>query len=246
MVRLQHVSKIHGSGESAVCALDDVCLAIAPGEFVSIMGPSGSGKSTLLNLLSALDTPTSGTVELDGRDIATLDDDAVTLFRRRRIGLVFQFFNLLPTLTALENVLLPLLLERHATAADRALATDLLGQMGLSHRMHHKPAQMSGGEMQRTAIARAFVYAPPLILADEPTGNLDSRTGDEVLAMLRDQAERQGNTVIMVTHDAHAAHTGSRLIELRDGRVCSDGALFVTRPPNSVTAPDAADNGGES
>lgn len=231
MIELHQVGKQYGSGEGAVHALREVDLRIGAGEFVSIMGPSGSGKSTLLNLLSALDRPTSGRVLLDGRDIGTLDDDAVTLFRRTRIGLIFQFFNLLPTMTAVENVLLPRMLGSRVTERDRADAVTLLHQVGLGHRLDHRPGALSGGEMQRVAIARAFVTAPAIILADEPTGNLDSATGSEVLRLLRAQAETRGATVVMVTHDARAAAVGSRLIEIRDGRIHRDGAA-----PTAVAA----------
>lgn len=216
-----HTAETAQSG-TAVMALRDIDLSIGKGEFVSIMGPSGSGKSTLLNLLSALDKPTSGTIRLAGQDIGQLDDDAVTLFRRTRIGLIFQFFNLLPTLTATENVLLPVLLGRTASQSDRELATQLLHSVGLGHRLGHKPGQLSGGEMQRVAIARAFMTNPPILLADEPTGNLDSHTGAEVLRLLRRQAEEHGTTVVMVTHDANAAQVGSRLVYIRDGRIERD------------------------
>ena len=189
------------------------------------MGPSGSGKSTLLNLLSALDTPTSGTIALAGQDIGAMDDDAVTLFRRTKIGLIFQFFNLLPTLTAVENVLLPVLLARRANENDREQAVRLLEQVGLGHRLHHQPGALSGGEMQRVAIARAFVGSPPIILADEPTGNLDSAAGGEVLRLLRRQAEDLGTTVVMVTHDESAARVGNRLIVIRDGRIQQDAPM---------------------
>lgn len=236
MIELQHVSKNYAHLEQPVSALIDVDLRIGRGEFVSIMGPSGSGKSTLLNLLSALDKPTSGKILLAGEDIGRLDDDAVTLFRRERIGLIFQFFNLLPTMTAVENVLLPILLARRATPADRDKAVALLAQVGLSHRLEHKPGALSGGEMQRVAIARAFMTEPPILLADEPTGNLDSHSGQEVLRLLRRQAEEHGTTVVMVTHDAQAAQVGTRLIVIRDGRIQSDsptvGGVFPRLTPD--------------
>lgn len=224
MIALRNVSKSYGQGEGAVHALRAISVNIGPGEFVSIMGPSGSGKSTLLNLLSALDRPSSGTVELDGKDIGQMSDDAVTLFRRNRVGLIFQFFNLLPTMTAVENVLLPKMLAGKTTAQDHALAVRLLTQVGLGHRIAHRPGELSGGEMQRVAIARAFVTEPALILADEPTGNLDSTTGAEVLRLLRGQAEQRQATVVMVTHDARAAAIGSRLLQIRDGLLDHDSA----------------------
>lgn len=221
VIRLTGVHKAYGA-QATVPALRDIDLTVSAGEFVSVMGPSGSGKSTLLNLLSALDKPTAGTVELAGRDIARMSDDEVTLFRRQKIGLIFQFFNLLPTLTAVENVLLPVLLQGRPTPDEHQRAEALLRQVGLGHRLGHKPGEMSGGEMQRVAIARAFVWRPPIILADEPTGNLDSASGGEVLRLLRAQADEQGATVVMVTHDAQAAKVGSRLVVIRDGRIQQD------------------------
>lgn len=225
MIELQRVSKSYDHLEQPVTALREIDLSVGRGEFVAIMGPSGSGKSTLLNLLSALDKPTTGRIVLADADIGTMSDDAVTLFRREKIGLIFQFFNLLPTMTAVENVLLPVLLARRAQDADREKAVRLLEQVGLGHRLTHKPSAMSGGEMQRVAVARAFMTAPPILLADEPTGNLDSNSGSEVLRLLRRQAEEHGTTVVMVTHDANAARVGSRLIVIRDGRIQSDAAV---------------------
>jgi putative ABC transport system ATP-binding protein len=227
MIELQQVSKRYDHGDVPVEALRGINLSITRGEFVAIMGPSGSGKSTLLNLLSALDRPSSGTIRLDGRDIASLSDDQVTLLRRNRIGLIFQFFNLLPTLTAVENVLLPVLMSRAPTRQDRDRAHELLHHVGLNHRLDHKPGQLSGGEMQRVAIARAFVTAPPIILADEPTGNLDTASGHEVLQLLRRQASEQGATVVMVTHDAQAARVGTRLLVIRDGAILRDDRLVA-------------------
>ncbi len=228
MIELQRVSKNYDHLEQPVTALREIDLSVGRGEFVAIMGPSGSGKSTLLNLLSALDKPTTGRIVLAGEDIGTMSDDAVTLFRREKIGLIFQFFNLLPTMTAVENVLLPVLLARRAVDADREKAVRLLEQVGLAHRLTHKPSAMSGGDMQRVAVARAFMTAPPILLADEPTGNLDSNSGSEVLRLLRRQAEEHGTTVVMVTHDANAARVGSRLIVIRDGRIQSDAAVPTT------------------
>lgn len=224
MIELDHVYKSYSHGGTAVHALRGIDLRVASGEFVSVMGPSGSGKSTLLNILSALDRPSRGTIRLDGRDIGAMTDDEVTLFRRDRIGLIFQFFNLLPTMTAVENVLLPVLLARRATSADREFAQSLLTQVGLGHRLNHKPGQLSGGEMQRVAVARAFVTRPGIILADEPTGNLDSASGSEVLQLLRRQAEERHTTVVMVTHDRSAAGVGSRILWIRDGQIHEDSA----------------------
>lgn len=222
MISLQQVRKVYGDGETRVEALRGVDLEIGAGEFVSVMGPSGSGKSTLLNLVSALDIPTAGRIVIDGVDIGTLDDDALTLFRRRRIGLVFQFFNLMPTLDAVDNVLLPVLLERAAGADDRRRASALLEAVGLAGRAAHKIHQLSGGEMQRVAIARALILEPRLILADEPTGNLDSGTGAAILSLLQRTAREHGTTVVMVTHDRAAAEAGGRLVRLRDGQIEGD------------------------
>ena len=230
MIDLQRVSKNYDHLEQPVTALRELDLTVGRGEFVAIMGPSGSGKSTLLNLLSALDKPTTGRILLAGEDIGAMSDDAVTLFRREKIGLIFQFFNLLPTMTAVENVLLPVLLARRAGEADRAKAVRLLEQVGLGHRLTHKPSAMSGGEMQRVAVARAFMTAPPILLADEPTGNLDSNSGTEVLRLLRQQAEEHGTTVVMVTHDANAARVGSRLIVIRDGQIQEDSPVAKNAP----------------
>jgi putative ABC transport system ATP-binding protein len=231
MILLSGVTKAYGEGPAQVQALRGVSLSIERGEFVSIMGRSGSGKSTLLNLVSALDVPTTGTITIEGQDIAALDDDALTLFRRRKIGLVFQFFNLLPTLDALSNVLLPAMLERKATDADRARAAKLLGEVGLAERVTHRLHQLSGGEMQRVAIARALMLEPKLILADEPTGNLDSTTGRAVLDLLRSLCKDHGTTVVMVTHDRGAADVGDRIVSLRDGNVVGD-----ERTPHAAAA----------
>ena len=228
MIELRAVTKTYGTGASRVDALRGVDLAIAAGEFVSIMGPSGSGKSTLLNLVSALDVPSTGNIAIDGQSIATLDDDALTLFRRRTIGLVFQFFNLLPTLNALDNVLLPLMLEGRTNERDRQRAERLLDEVGLRERTHHRLHQLSGGEMQRVAIARALVLSPKLILADEPTGNLDQATGQTVLRLLRNTCQAHRTTIVMVTHDREAARAGDRIVELRDGGIVSDHGVAET------------------
>ncbi len=225
MIELVSVHKTYGAGPSRVEALRDVSLSIAAGEFVSIMGPSGSGKSTLLNLVSALDLPTAGSIRIGGRDLGALSDDELTLFRRHTIGLVFQFFNLLPTLDALDNVLLPVMLERRPGPADRDRATSLLAEVGLAERAHHRLHELSGGELQRVAIARALVLGPKLLLADEPTGNLDTQTGTAILELLRRSAERHGTTVVMVTHDLGAARVGHRIVSVRDGAIVGDERL---------------------
>jgi putative ABC transport system ATP-binding protein len=229
MITLRGVSKTYGEGANRVDALKNIDLAVRPGEFVSIMGPSGSGKSTLLNLVSALDAPSSGTIEIDGRDISQLDDDELTLFRRRKIGLVFQFFNLLPTLDVLDNTLLPVMLERKVTNADEKRASELLANVGLIERVRHRTHELSGGEMQRVAIARALIMQPALILADEPTGNLDSTTGAAILSLLKRTSLVTQTTVIMVTHDRSAAQVGDRILWLKDGEVRRDERTQATR-----------------
>jgi ABC-type lipoprotein export system ATPase subunit len=207
---------------SGVVALDGVDLTIARGELVSLVGASGSGKSTLLNILGGIDQATSGRVTIDGREITGATDRQMVTLRRTLIGIVFQFFNLMPTLTVLENVTLPAELagRREAEARERALA--LLEQVGMTHRAGHRPHELSGGEMQRTAIARALVNRPSLLLADEPTGNLDSKNGAVVLEMLRTLARDEGSTLVVATHDPDVAAIADRIVEMRDGRVLSD------------------------
>ncbi len=219
MIRCIDVRKIYRQGESEIAALDGISLDIPKGAFAVIMGPSGSGKSTLLHLIGGLDRPTSGDLLVDGRLIGQMADDEVTLFRRTKIGLVFQFFNLLPTLTALENVALPLVLDGVGMADADRKAEALLEKVGLQTRQHHLPEEMSGGEIQRIAVARALAFNPPLLLADEPTGNLDSKNGEAVLSLLRDINKNDGCTIVMVTHSQEAASYGERKILLKDGRV---------------------------
>jgi putative ABC transport system ATP-binding protein len=211
------LSKRLASGSTMLQILEDVELAIAPGETVAIVGPSGSGKSTLLALLAGLDRPTAGVVEVDGRRIDDLDEDQLALLRRAKIGFVFQSFQLLPNLTALENVLLPLELAKKPGA--RARAEELLRATGLGERLHHYPAQLSGGEQQRVALARAFGPSPAILYADEPTGNLDAATGAQVLALLEQLRAKEGSTLVLVTHDKDVAARADRRIHLRAGRV---------------------------
>jgi putative ABC transport system ATP-binding protein len=221
MLEVANVTKLYQQGRRAVHALRGVSLRIEAGEFVSIMGPSGSGKSTLMHLLGALDTPTTGEVFFQGRALQTLSDRELSLLRRTRIGFVFQFFNLLPTLTAVENVALPLLLAGWRRGKALKPASAGLERVGLSQRAHHYPDEMSGGEMQRVAIARALVSDPEAVLCDEPTGNLDSATSAEILRLLRGLPEPGKRSLVMVTHDLDAAHYGDRLVHLRDGQVAS-------------------------
>ncbi|MFN0107428.1 MAG: ABC transporter ATP-binding protein [Blastocatellia bacterium] len=220
MIQLENVSREYGEGK-VVYALDHVSLLIAKGERVAVMGPSGSGKSTLLNLVCGLDEPTSGEVRIDGTNIASLDDDRRTRLRREKIGMVFQTFNLLSTLTALENVALPLRLNGSSKKEADSRAKAMLEKVGLGARVTHRPDQMSGGERQRIAIARALIFQPPVLLADEPTGNLDSKTGEEILALLDDLHREFNTTILMVTHNEEAAEHCDRVIRLRDGKVVS-------------------------
>jgi putative ABC transport system ATP-binding protein len=236
MMELQAVTKIYQQGRRSVHALRGVSLRIDAGEYVSIMGPSGSGKSTLLHLLGALDTPTTGRALFHGRDLQSLSDRERSLLRRSRIGFVFQFFNLLPTLTAIENATLPLLLAGQSRRQAQRIALPVLERMGLADRADHFAEELSGGEMQRVAIARALVAEPEVILCDEPTGNLDSRTSCEVLALLRTLPQPGKRTVVVVTHDATAAAYGDRVVHIRDGLVESEELL---RGRHAVVVPNA-------
>jgi len=205
-------------GEVTVDALRSVDLSVQQGEFVAVMGPSGSGKSTLLHLMGGLDTPTDGDIVLGGKRLAHLSDDDITIVRRRQVGFIFQFFNLLPTLSAAENVALPLLIDGKRIEDYETRVDDLLDMVGLADRKHHRPDQLSGGQQQRVAIARAFVTEPKIVLADEPTGNLDSKSGATVLEMLRQTCKDLNATVVMVTHDPRAASYADRVVFLQDGR----------------------------
>ncbi|MFZ5467839.1 MAG: ABC transporter ATP-binding protein [Myxococcota bacterium] len=225
MIEVHKATKVYRRGKTEVRALAVESLTVPKGQFLSVMGPSGSGKSTLLNLLGALDVPTSGSITIDGKEISRLDDAALSRFRRERLGFIFQFFNLLPTLTAVENVVLPALLSGQSREAVLPRARELLSAVGLKERDHHRPDELSGGEMQRVAVARALLTEPALLLADEPTGNLDSKTGAEVLRILREATRQRNVTVVMVTHDAKAAEVGDRIVRLADGAVVGDEAL---------------------
>jgi len=221
MIELTDVTK-QFEGHRRVTALDRLNLVIPRGEMVAIMGPSGSGKSTLLNLVGGLDRPTAGGVRVDGEPLAGLSDDGLTKVRRDKVGFIFQFFNLLPTLSCLENVGLPLHLRGWPRQQVDARARELLTLVQLGHRLQHLPDELSGGERQRVAIARALSIYPPVLLADEPTGNLDTRTGEDILTLIRDLHRRLGSTVVIVTHDMNVAHSCERTIALRDGRIVED------------------------
>ncbi len=217
VVEAHDVTRRYGEGATAVDALRGVSLDVAHGQLVAVMGPSGSGKSTLMHSLAGLDKPTGGTVRIAGTEITTLDDAKLTRLRREHIGFVFQFFNLLPMLSAEENVLLPLSIA--GERPDRAWLDELLAKTGLAERRRHRPSELSGGEQQRVAIARALVTRPTIVFADEPTGNLDSKTGGEILALLRDSIDSYGQTIVMVTHEARAASIADRILFLADGLI---------------------------
>jgi putative ABC transport system ATP-binding protein len=225
ILKTTEVTKQHKMGQVTVNALAGVDFSAERGEFVAVMGPSGSGKSTLLYLLGGLDQPTSGEVALDGQALSTLSDNQITITRRRQVGFVFQFYNLIPTLTAEENIALPLLIDGQRPKAYRGKVERLLGLVGLTERRGHKPDQLSGGEQQRVAIARALVTEPTIVLADEPTGNLDSTSGDGILKLLRQLCDELNQTIIMVTHDPLAAGHADRVVFLKDGQIIDEMKL---------------------
>ena len=225
IIQTENLTKIYGQGETAVAALHHLNLSVNAGEFVAIMGPSGCGKSTLLHLIGGLDRPTEGRVWLDGHELSKLDDTRLTEMRRRKIGFVFQFFNLIPVLTAVENAALPLILDGVTQSEARATATEWLKRVGLAGQLTHRPDQLSGGQQQRVAIARALVTEPALVMADEPTGNLDSRASDEIAALLRQVSDEWGRAVLMVTHDPRIAAYADRIVFLKDGTIIDETRL---------------------
>ena len=220
VVTAHDISRIYGDGEMAVHALEEVTLDVERAKLTAVMGPSGSGKSTLMHILAALDRPTTGYVTIAGTRLGDLSDTEITKLRRKHIGFVFQFFNLLPMLSAEENITLPLSLA--GRKPDREWFKDLVEKVGLTDRLHHRPAELSGGQQQRVAVARALVTQPSVVFADEPTGNLDSRTGDEILELLRASVQDYGQTLVMVTHDARAASRADRVLFLADGRIVKE------------------------
>jgi putative ABC transport system ATP-binding protein len=222
MLEMKEVTKTYRVGGQTVRALDGITLRLTGGEFVSVVGPSGAGKSTLLHLLGALDRPDSGSIRFQGKEIADLNDEQQSEFRRHSVGFVFQFFNLLPTMTAWENVAVPTLLAGARMSKVKSRALDLLALVGLGDRAEHRPSELSGGQMQRVAVARALMMDPPLLLADEPTGNLDTKTGAAIMALLTDIAHQDDRSVVMVTHNLDAASSTDRVITLTDGRIGSD------------------------
>jgi len=221
MIELSDIAKTYRMGNVEICALCGVSLRVGPGELIAVMGPSGSGKSTLMNVIGCLDRPTAGSYRFEGREISDLTDDELAAVRNVKIGFVFQSFNLLPRFSALKNVEVPLIYSGVSARLRRERAAPVLERVGLGERMHHKPSELSGGQQQRVAIARALVNNPPLLLADEPTGNLDSRSGEEILNIITD-LNKQGVTIMIVTHDRDVAARCKRIINLKDGRIVSD------------------------
>ena len=220
ILRLDHLTKVYGAGNTAVTALDDVCLTVEAGEFVAIVGSSGSGKSTMLHMIGGVDRPTSGTVYLNGQDVFARSDEQLAVFRRREVGLVYQFYNLVPVLDVVENMTLPVLLDGRPVNQKRL--ENMLHVLGLKGREHHLPNQLSGGQQQRVAVGRALMNSPAIVLADEPTGNLDTKNSAEIMALLRKSNAQLGQTLIVITHDEDIALSADRVVTIEDGRVASD------------------------
>ncbi|MBM4422635.1 MAG: ABC transporter ATP-binding protein [Chloroflexi bacterium] len=222
LIQAEQLTKIYGNGETAITALDHVNLNVNAGEFVAVMGPSGCGKSTLLHMLGGLDRLTDGSVRIDGQPLAAMSDNAVTQLRRRKIGFVFQFFNLIPILSSVENAALPLMLDGAGASKAKQKAAEWLTKVGLGERLASRPHQLSAGQQQRVAIARALITDPVLVLADEPTGNLDTKSSDEIAKLLQQVAKEWGRAVVMVTHDPHIAAHAERIVMMRDGKIVED------------------------
>ena len=223
ILNIQHLTKVYGKGDCATRALDDVTLSVPEGQFLAIVGSSGSGKSTLLHLMGGVDRPTSGSVYLAGNDVYSRNDEQLAVLRRREVGIVYQFFNLIPTLMVLENMTLPVALDGRPVNEGRL--RELVKTLGLEGREDHLPSQLSGGQQQRVAIGRALMNSPAVLLADEPTGNLDSRTSAEIMAILRDANKRLGQTLVVITHDESIALTADRIVAVEDGRIVRDEAI---------------------
>lgn len=217
ILKVENLTKVYGEGENKVVALDNVSFSVEKGEFVAIVGASGSGKSTLLHLIGGVDKPTSGTVYVDGKDIYKLNDDNLSIFRRREVGLIYQFYNLIPILNAEENITLPLELDNRKV--DKKVLDDLLETLGMSERRKHLPNELSGGQQQRVSIGRALITKPALVLADEPTGNLDSKSSDEIVALLKKANKEYNQTIVMITHNPEIAAVADRIIEIEDGKI---------------------------
>jgi putative ABC transport system ATP-binding protein len=233
LIQAEDLTKVYGTGNTAVVALDHVQLIVNPGEFVAVMGPSGCGKSTLLHLLGGLDRPTEGNVSIDGQALAKMSDDEVTELRRRKIGFVFQFFNLIPILSSIENASLPLLLDGKNSAGTKRKAVEWLTKVGLEHRLESRPDQLSAGQQQRVAIARALITDPILVLADEPTGNLDTKASDEISDLLKQVAKEWGRAVLIVTHDPRVAAYADRIVFLKDGKIVNETQLEARDADNA-------------
>ena len=227
LMRIEHLTKVYGSGENAVHAVDDVSFSVEKGEFLAIIGPSGSGKSTLLHILGGVDRPTSGKVYVDGQDVYAQDEEALAIFRRRQVGLVYQFYNLIPVLNVVENLTLPVLMDGRAVNQERL--GELLDTLGLRGREKHLPNQLSGGQQQRVSIGRALMNAPAVVLADEPTGNLDSRNSQEIVELLKLSNRKYGQTLIVITHDESIALQADRIIAVEDGHITRDERLREVR-----------------
>ena len=227
LMRIEHLAKVYGSGENAVHAVDDVSFSVEKGEFLAIIGPSGSGKSTLLHILGGVDRPTSGKVYVDGQDVYAQDEEALAIFRRRQVGLVYQFYNLIPVLNVVENLTLPVLMDGRAVNQERL--GELLDTLGLRGREKHLPNQLSGGQQQRVSIGRALMNAPAVVLADEPTGNLDSRNSQEIVELLKLSNRKYGQTLIVITHDENIALQADRIIAVEDGHITRDERLREVR-----------------
>jgi putative ABC transport system ATP-binding protein len=225
LIQAENLTKVYGTGDTAVTALDHVNLSVNAGEFVAVMGPSGCGKSTLLHLLGGLDRPTDGSVSIEGQPLAKMSDNVITKLRRRKIGFVFQFFNLIPILSSVENAALPLLLDGTRPAQAKQKAIEWLKKVGLGERLRSRPDQLSAGQQQRVAIARALITEPVLVLADEPTGNLDTKSSDEIAALLQQVAKTWGRAVLMVTHDPRLAAYAERIVFLKDGKIVKETKL---------------------
>lgn len=220
ILKVEHVSKLYGKGQTGVTALDDVSFTVEQGEFVAIIGPSGSGKSTLLHILGGVDTPTKGKVYVDGNDMYTLNESALAIFRRRQIGLIYQFYNLIPVLNVEENITLPLLLDHRQIQKDHF--NDLVHTLGLQDRLQHLPNELSGGQQQRVSIGRALIASPTLVLADEPTGNLDRKNSEEIISLLKTLHKEKNQTLIIITHDESIALQADRILSIEDGKIVKD------------------------
>jgi putative ABC transport system ATP-binding protein len=238
LIQTENLTKVYGAGETTIIALDHANLSVNAGECVAVMGPSGCGKSTLLHLLGGLDRPTEGSVSIEGKPLAKMSDNTITQLRRRKIGFVFQFFNLIPILSSVENVALPLLLDGTSSSKAKQKAKEWLTKVGLGERLGSRPDQLSAGQQQRVAIARALITDPVLVLADEPTGNLDTKSGNEIAMLLKQVAKEWGRTVLMVTHDPRIAAYAERIVFLKDGKIVKETKLDSQRTSNSELVAD--------